>query len=113
MLSIGSSVSRTRSCILPLVNVQLTATHAVPESNQRTRHLIAEVIDQVKQVPCVIIPRRYRFNMSVVKATSLVSVDLLTIISQFVFIENVTHALVGHIRNPDTPNAKPKRFRPQ
>jgi hypothetical protein len=46
-------------CTVLVFDVQLAATHAVAESNQWPRHLVTEVIDQVKQVPWMIVPRRY------------------------------------------------------
>ena len=44
---------------------------------------------------------------------TMLLIYLLTIISHFVFIEYITHALMGHIRNPDTPDAKPMSCGPQ
>lgn len=38
-------------------DVQLTTAHAMTQSYDRTRHLIAEVIDHVKEVAWMVVPR--------------------------------------------------------
>ena len=56
-------------------------SHAVSDAYQWPRHLFAEVIDHVKEIPGVIIPT--------------------WIIAEFVLIHNTTDALMSDVRNPD------------
>lgn len=80
----------------------MRTAHAMPNSNERTGHLIALQVDEMEQIPRVVEPAScipFRFALKS-------QCDRHTVIPQTLLVDDAALALMRDIRHPDTPNTE-------
>lgn len=79
--------------------LQMSASHAVPDSDYGPGHFGTLDIDQMKEVSGVIEPARWYMVSFMYLAYRILS---RTIVAKRIFIDHAALALLGHIGHPDT-----------
>lgn len=82
-------------------HLQLGSAHAVAYSHNRVRYRVLLLVDQVHQISRMVRPTSCEQLV-----LSLLGREILTIIPEYLFVDDARLALVPHIRYPDGPDAQ-------